>query len=1109
MSSEAATVTLLFTDLVGSTELKSRLGDERAEELRRTHFRLLRNQIAAHRGNEVKSLGDGLMVAFGSASDAVACAVAMQQSIDRQNVREPEGELGVRIGLHCGEVTRDEDDYFGTPVDVAKRLCDNAHGGKIFASALVRGMVGSRGAFGFRDLGELQLKGVGEPVLSYEVTWERAAPEPVPLPPAATLAAERTPYAGRGVEREQLRGAFKLAQTGRRQLVLLAGEPGIGKTRLALEFARSAHEDGATVLFGRCDEEALLPYQPFVEALRFYAQACEPDELRAQVTAAGAEFVRLVPEVGQRLPGLPEPPPGAPETDRYRLFEAVERLLVEAARNAPLVLVLDDLHWADKPTLLLLRHIARATEPVSLLVLGTYRDTELARTHPLEEFLADLVRDHLYERIAVRGLEDDDVVSVLESAAQQDIGRRGRALAHALRETTEGNPFFMEQVMGHLVETGRVYQKDGVWTYDVRVEELGLPEGVKQVVGRRLSRLSEAGNGVLGVASVVGQQFDIAILERLTDQTADELVELLEDAVAKGVVREVPSRLDHYAFTHALVRQTLHDELTTSRRVRLHRRTAQALEDLHGADLEPYLSELAYHFGEAAEGGDLDKAVDYARRAGDQAIGLLAFEEAASHYDRALQALELADTPDEAARGDLLVALSEALRGAGETNRAVEVSERVIELGRRQSLPELFARAVLAYLEARWLRQGFGPAAAGELYDLTREALDGLGEAPSPLHAQLLARVPWILAGTLPTDELIAHATRASDMAESLNDAPARVAALRGMAWALWGPGHTDDLSRVARELVDIAEPAGDAAQAFFGHLWTLVAQARRGEMDAVDQEIEELTARADRLRSPSFAWWGPALHAMRALMDGRFEEAERLGGEALGIGQNFEAQWTLGQFGALLFGIRFFQGRIGELEEAVRAQMALNPDVINWPLGLAHLLAEEGRIDEARSEFDALAERDFADIPRNPAWQLTFWQLTEICALLGDARRARILYDRAPSDDSEVIFLGPGIVCAGATARSLGLLATTMSRWDDAERHFEAAIDLESHMDAPPYLARTQFEYARMLLMRGTPGDRERAAELLERATTVARELGMRSLIERSEPLLAEVAHA
>ena len=1109
MSSEATTVTLLFTDLVGSTELKSRLGDERAEELRRTHFRLLRNQIASHRGEEVKSLGDGLMIAFGSASDAVACAVAIQQSIDRQNVREPEGELRVRIGLHCGEVTRDEDDYFGTPVDVAKRLCDAADGGNIFASALVRGMVGSRGAFGFLDVGELELKGVGEPVLSYEVTWERSAPEPIPLPPAATLAPERTPYAGRDVERDQLRDAFKLAQTGRRQLLLLAGEPGIGKTRLALEFARSAHDDGATVLFGRCDEEALLPYQPFVEALRFYGQACDADELRAQVTAAGAELVRLVPELARRLPGLPEPPPGAPETDRYRLFEAVERLLVEASRNAPLLLVLDDLHWADKPTLLLLRHIARATEPVSLLVLGTYRDTELARTHPLEEFLADLVRDHLYERISVRGLEDADVVSVLESAAQQDIGRRGRALAHALRETTEGNPFFMEQVMGHLVETGRVYQKDGVWTYDVRVEELGLPEGVKQVVGRRLSRLSETGNSVLGVASVVGQQFDIAILERLTDQTADDLVELLEDAVAKGVVREVPSRLDHYAFTHALVRQTWHDELTTSRRVRLHRRTAQALEELHAADLDPYLSELAYHFGEAAEGGDLDKAIDYARRAGDQAIGLLAFEEAAGHYDRALQALDLADTPDEAARGDLLVALSAALRGGGETNRAVEVSERAIELGRQQNLPELFARAVLAYLEARWLRQGFGAAAAEELYDLTREALGGLGQPPSSLHAELLARVPWILAGTLPTDELIAHAQRASDMSESLGDARARVAALRGMSWALWGPGHTDALLRVARELVSVAEPAGDAPQAFFGHLWTLVAHSRRGRIDVVDQEIEELVTRADRLRSPSFAWWGPALKAMRALMRGRFEEAERLGGEALGIGQNFEAQWTLGQFGALLFGIRLFQGRLAELEEVVRAQMAQYPDLINWPLALAHLLAEEGRVDEARAVFDTLAEKDFADISRSPAWALTFWQLTEICALLGDARRARILYDRAPSDDSEVIFLGPAIVCAGAAARSRGLLAATMSRWDDAQRHFEAAVDLESRMKAPPYLARTQFESARMLWARRGPGDRERAAKHLEEATAVARELGMQRVFERSEALLAEIAHA
>ena len=550
------TVTLLFTDLVGSTELRQRLGDDEADRQRREHFQSLRRAVSSHGGREIKTLGDGLMAEFPSALDAAACAVAIQRAVHQQNAKQKERELQVRVGLDAGEPLREEGDLFGTPVVVAKRLCDSAEGGQIIVSELVRGLIGSRGGHTFRPLEPALLKGITEPVAANELVWAPEAGRGAadfaeagtpPLPPALA-ATDRTAFVGRAAELELLRSHLAATQTGAQRLVLLAGEAGIGKTRLAIELARIARDEGATVLYGRCEEHAPLAYGAFAQALR------EPAATR-----------RVPEDVFELTRGIE---PSRADERRYQLFESVAVALREMAHERPLVLVLDDLHWADTPTLALLRHLARSDVGATLIV-GSYRETDLTREHPLARALADLQRERLLERIDVGALQPTDVGAMVGAWAGLEAAPE---LARAIHEHTEGNPFFIEELLRHLSETGALRQEDGRLVAGLSAARLAVPEGVKAIIGQRLERLSEQCNSVLTVASVIGREFDIDSLQRASDLGTEPLLAALDEAVAARVIEEVwgPGR---YEFAHALIHETLYEELTTTRRVHLHGQT--------------------------------------------------------------------------------------------------------------------------------------------------------------------------------------------------------------------------------------------------------------------------------------------------------------------------------------------------------------------------------------------------------------------------------------------------------------------------------------------------------------------------------------------------------
>src|SRR3990172_2097993 len=441
-------------------------------------------------------------------------------------------------------------------------------------------------------------------------------------------------FVGREKEMDELRAGLEDALSGRGRLLMLVGEPGIGKTRTSEEFATYAGLRNAQVLWGRCYEgEGAPAYWPWVQVIRSFVHDRDPAALMSEMGPGAADIAQVVSEVREGRPGLPAPPALEPEQARFRLFDSITTFLKNASKGQPIVLVLDDLHWADKPSLLLLQFLARELRGARLLVLATYRDVELRREHPLSDALGELARAGLSQRILLRGLTEQDVARFIEITAGM---RPPQALGDAVYRETEGNPFFVNEIVRLLVADGRLDRPEEVKSWSVTI-----PQGVREVVGRRLNHLSKECNGVLTVASVIGREFGVDALERVSDVSDDRLLEVLEEAVGARVVAEVPRSAGRYSFSHALIRETLYEELSTTRRVRLHRQIGEALEGLYATNPEPHLAELAYHFSEGAQGGDVEKAIDYAVRAGDRAAALLAHEDSVHQYEMALQALEL------------------------------------------------------------------------------------------------------------------------------------------------------------------------------------------------------------------------------------------------------------------------------------------------------------------------------------------------------------------------------------------------------------------------------------------------------------------------------------
>jgi class 3 adenylate cyclase len=827
----AAIVTLLFTDLVGSAALLSALGDDEAERLRRVHFGLLRDVANAHSGQEVKNLGDGLMVAFPSAVEAVACAIAIQQAVHRHNARQADDRLRVRVGLNVGEPIRDEGDYFGTPVVVAKRLCDAADGGQILASELVRALVGSRGGFGFRPRDPVALKGFPEPLAVCEIRWEPTVERRLSLPPALTVG-EPAPLVGRGAELEELNRLWRDACGGRRAVVVIVGEPGIGKTRLAAELCRGAHAEGAAVLLGRCYEDSIVPYQSFVEALRHHVSETPLDELRLEVG-------RHRPVLARLIPGLADPAPqsttsatgGSPEGEQFQLFDSVASLLRAIAEQHPLILVLDDLHWADVPTLLLLRHVVRATEGSSLLILGTYRQTEVDEAHLLGQAIAELRRARALATVTLGGLGEGEVA---ELVASQLTGAAPATVARSIVERTQGNPFFVEEIL-------RDVGPDG----DVSDALTRIPDSVKDLLLRRLRRLDEGCKRLLNIAAVAGHEFTLDVLELVAGGTAEEIAERLEPAIAAQVIDESPTAIGQYSFAHALIRETIYEQISLTRRAQLHRRMGEAIEGALGDAAQQRAGSLAYHFSAA---GDVRKAYEYHSTAAAAAALVYAVEPALAHYTAALEAgakLGLEAAREPALRGLLLQRQKMRWR-TGDVSGARRDLEAALDAAQRAGdrVSELEALNELGIVS---LRSDLGAAARS--HEAALEIARELGDVAAETGA--LDRLSVISSHLLQLDRALELGERALELARGTGDDIVTGRAIDSIKLAALQLGDLRRLQELTAELEPLWRERGD----LWYLQWTLLESAfvplGAARWEEARERLEAATAINRRVRDP------------------------------------------------------------------------------------------------------------------------------------------------------------------------------------------------------------------------------------------------------------------
>jgi tetratricopeptide (TPR) repeat protein len=904
------------------------------------------------------------------------------------------------------------------------------------------------------DLARAALEAVDRPSLARGVqrlsTGDRApgwkfADTPVPRPRGIALPgpmlAELSPFVGREDALERLRERLARAADGERQVALLVGEPGIGKTRLATEIGREAHAEGAIVLYGRCDLESLVPYQPFVTALQHFIAQRETLTLPRELEPELAELARFIPAL--RRTGERDPIAADGETRRFRLFAAVTRLLAHAAREAPLVLVLDDLQWADTSTALLLGHLLGDGEPTRQLVVGTIRDADSHRCDELSQLLARLAREPRFERIALGGLDEAATRALAGDAVSDSFVLR-------LHHNTEGNPFFIKETLRSVAEgsTARV------------------PDGVKELIGTRLGRLGETANQLLSVASVIGREFDLEVLETLVDEPEDRIISALEEAADAALVGEVEDAADRFVFSHALVQETLYERQSTTRRVRAHHRIARALEEVGRS--AP--AELAHHYFESRHLDREGKAVEFSVQAGDAASAAFAYEDAAVHYRHALERLG----GDDPRRCALLLALGGAQSRGGEPEAAATFAAAA-ELARAHGLGSELAAAALG----RTMRYAQAAAIDTAGVELLEAALGAVTD--DALAARLKARLANVLHFAGQAEVVETLSAQALELAHRSGDPLALVSALEARQTALVQSADMTQRLALARELGDLAAELGDRELQAMALHWRIYHLLEAGEVDAARRDSRVLAHLAGELRQPTYLHFASRWETMWAMVADRQDQIEALIGRTYELGRRAQAPEIDIEAAARQLSVAWRHDALGEFAGLLETQARDSPQLAtNLPV-MALARAQSGDLEAAREVLDRI---DIDALPRDMLWMTSMSVLAQVCALVGDEARARVLYDRLlPHRDRNVMV---GIAnCMGSAERYLGLLATVLGDHAAAEAHFDTALERNAAGGLDHVFTMARNDYAAMLETRNGPGDALRAAQL--RAETLA----------------------
>lgn len=1057
--------------------------------------------VARTTGGQVVESGPGrTTVVYASLGAALEAALAMQQRTERR-CRGTATQSGLRLGLSNGDASLLDGTYTGDVLDEAAALCVGAAPGQIAVSDIVR-LLARRFGHRFEPAGS-----TGAAAEAWSLAWEPAEAEP--LAPLPVRLAQSTPseVVGRRSEVDRLADIQHATANGAgHRIVLLAGEPGIGKTTLAGLVGARAAEMGTTVLYGRCDEDLGVPYQPFAEALDDLVAQLSDGVLGTLEPRHLGALARMVPGIRRRIPDLVIPPSTDADAERYLLFGAVRSVLAALAARTPLLLVLDDLHWTGRPTVALLVHLAETLGDAEVCVVATYRESELEPGHPLADRLPELDRAGA-EQVALRGLDDQAVVALLESLAGHEMDVDGIGLARDVHRETGGNPFFCTELLRHLAETDAIAQVDGRWVAVGDLSEVGLPDSVREVVGQRVRRLGADAERVLTMASVIGRDFDLSLLAQLVDDGGARSAEglslagVIDAAVEAEIVTAVDDRPDRFTFTHALYQHSLHDQLSASRRARAHRRLAQVLEAECGDGPGERIGELAHHWLAGARPAEAAKAAAIARQAGVAALAALAPDEAIRWFRTALEELGAAPTTEPAQQLDLLVALGDAQRQAGEPGYR-ETLLRAADLAARRGDTDRQVAASLA--NQRGMVSSIGSVDAERIASL-EQAVSAVGEEDSRERALLLASLTAELPFHHETDRIRATAAEAEAIARRLGDDASLLRVLNLTFLPLWVPDALELGMARTGEAVELAERIGDPVGRYLAAVNRTQILVSAADREGMDSALAPGLALADEIRQPYMRWQVLYLRCRSAILAGDAAEAERLANESLEVGLASGQPDVAVVYGANLINIRFQQDRLEEILPLIQSSAADNPGLPGFRAALAMALCECGRLDEAEPLLrDAFAE-DFHDHAYDYVWLTTTTLWAETACWLGDVPAAERLHDRLAPFANQGISSGASF--SGTCAMYLARLLAVLGRSEEA---VAMAADADRQLDAlraPFWQARNQLEWARLLDARGRDGDRAQARALVGDAQAAAARFGCPGIARRADELLRSFA--
>jgi class 3 adenylate cyclase/tetratricopeptide (TPR) repeat protein len=1067
-------VTLMLTDIEGSTALRTTLGDPETDALFHECDELIRQQIEDNKGQDQKAaLGDGFLAVFVSTRRALACAIGIQRALDSFNLNRVGRALRVRIGLNTGEVAWQDGQLSGEAAHAAARVCAEASGGQILVSDVTRQLAGTVADVTFHDTGEHELKGFPEPWRLWEVVWVRE-----------TTQVPHQVFVGREAEMAALRSKLVAALDGNGGLVLIGGEPGVGKTTLVRQLIREAEQRGALAVFGRCYEsEGAVPYSPFVEMLEQALAIMPPDVVREDLGDDAPEIARMVPELRRRFPDIGDPLELPPEQQRRYFFNAVASFIARASTRFPLMLVADDVHWADEPTLLLIEHMAAVVPDLRVLALGTYRDVELDVARPLAATLERLVRARTAERLSVKRLDRSGVALMLEGLAGK---APPEAIVGAIFAETEGNPFFVEEVFRHLVEEGKVFDDAGAFRTDLEVDELDVPESVRLVVGRRLERLGAEAQKVLAAGAVVGRAFPFALLEEITDTDTDRLLDMVEEAEAAKVI--VPEERDgdvHYSFAHELIRQTLLAQLSLLRRQRLHLAVADAIERTDSTAATTRPSELAHHLLQAGAGAATGRTVSYLERTADRAMQAAAFEEALRAID---DALSLVGDDDTGRRGRLLERKGWAVRALGNFEECLAIWEDVLPI--YQQIGDVETAAHLCHemgYQLQWLNR-FADATA-----IYVRGIELLGDHRSPTRVTLVSATAQVMGITGLFDEAEAQFSDAAAIAREFADDRALGDVEWGRTVSRFFNARLADAVESGRTSIEHLRRAHDLWMLADGLAWTSFAlvfsgfpgEARRLAAEAVELGMK-LGHQGAELLGRRGVWWAEICER------GDLEEYERGAREDLDRFETIRSPWVSQSHGWMASTLMLRGDLEGSLHHA-EAAITLEP-VSGWAgLGWSGKFLNRALAGEVETCRMLLSEQRGV-LPHAgeaaPGGRTTMLNAAAHgCAVVGMADEAGALYPLV----AERVDVLPILAFDAALAqRVAGMAAAAAGLWDEAQGHYETARSQSEEFPNRLERAQVLHWYGKMLLDRADPADHERARTMLADALDDYNQFGM-----------------